>query len=194
MDWMTFIALIIEHLAWPVTSLIILHYLVKNIPHLRKFIKTVTYKDVTVEFKEILEEVRNEVETIGLPKGKRKKSQPIKNLEAITEVDPALAIIEIWRQFEMSLISILQHEGHVRFLSPMKFIEFLEKEGKFTKTERLLYRNLRELRNLAVHTNDCPKISKAEVLDYKSFVDTLIHRIRDIEDPLKNFKLPKSRR
>lgn len=150
-----FIAALVGHLAWPVTTLIVLATILLRLRWLTGFIKGVKYKDLEVSMRDEFTEVRVLAESLEAERGPATlpNAQPDK-IARLVEIDPSIAIIEIWRRLEQEIIKLIQHNGFMRFMSPVKFIEYLVKLGKLGERDLVLFRKLREIRNASVHAQD----------------------------------------
>ncbi|MGH2397987.1 MAG: hypothetical protein ACRDFW_13640 [bacterium] len=62
MDWLTFIARVIDAAAWPVTVFVILLLLRKPLSGLIPLLQRLKYKDLELEFGRQIQEVRQEVQ------------------------------------------------------------------------------------------------------------------------------------
>jgi hypothetical protein len=193
MDQLTFIATIIGHLAWPVTVLVILQIVLFRLPNLAKFIKTIRYKDLEVTLREEFSEARTIAEGIAV----EEKPALLPDAQAdkiirLVEIDPSIAIIEIWRRLEQEITELIQHNGLMRFTNPVKFIEQLVKLGKLTDADLLLFRKLREIRNTAVHARARESLSKGEVFEFNNFVELLIEKLDAIKEEPDYVGIPDS--
>jgi hypothetical protein len=99
----------------------------------------------------------------------------------LADIDTSIAIIEVWRRIEQAIIGLVQHNGLVRFTAPAKFMEHLATLGKLTPGDIALFRKLRDIRNASVHGHDRYVLSKAEVLEFSTFVDLLIGKLDEIK-------------
>ena len=186
MDALTFISNLIRDLAWPVTTLIALIFVIKHAPSLAGFVKAVRFKDFELTLREEFTEARAEAEQVKLEAGgvaaqpeTRERAMPDK-IKQLVEIDPAIAIIEVWRTLEAEIVSLIQHNAMMRFTTPEKFIQHLVKIGKLTASDWKLYQRLRQIRNTSVHA---PHMSPtlAEVVEFSDFVEVLGRRLKEIK-------------
>lgn len=192
MDTLSFISSLVEHLATPVTALIALKILLKRAPQISQFVKSIRYKDIEINLRDEFEKAKEAAGSIELssPEGAilntaRLGFQENDKILQLAEIDPGIAIAEIWKNIEGTIIKLMQHNGLMRFTRPEKLIEWLESKNKVSQTEVELFLRLRKIRNAAVHSGpSTPQISLAEVMEFKEFANVLIDRIEKIRmDP-----------
>lgn len=182
MDKLTFIASLVGHLAWPVTTLILATVVIARLPKLVKFIKAVRYKDVEVTIREDFIQARTEAERLTVERKQIAVSGPAEEkVLRLAEIDTSIAILEVWRRLEQEIVKLIQHNGHMRFTTPVIFMEHLAKLGKLTKGDILLFRKLRDIRNASVHAPEKHSVTKAEVLEFSDFVELLIGKLDEIK-------------
>lgn len=182
MDQYTFISTMTGNLAWPVTTLLIVAIILFRLRWLAKFIKGVKYKDLELSIREDFTEARVAAE------GLEAEMQPPEvsatdtdKVSRLVEIDPSIAIIEIWRRLEQNVIRLIQHNGFMRFTTPPRFVEYLAQLGKLSERELVLYRKLRDIRNASVHAHDDTyAISRAEVFEFNRFAELLTQKLEEI--------------
>lgn len=193
MDGYTFTAAMVNHLAWPVTILIIVAVLLFRLPWLAKFIKAVKYKDLELTIQEDFLEARVAAEGIVVERHVSQVSgAPTEKIARLVEIDPSIAIIEIWRQLEQQIIKLIQHNGLMRFTNPVKFIEHLAKLGKLNDMDLVLFRKLRDIRNASVHAHEGNSLSKAEVFEFSNFVELLTGKLEAIRHEPGYLNIPEA--
>jgi len=183
LDWLTFISSIVRDLAWPLVALTALGTVFYKGRDFITLVKTFKYKDIEITIREEFVEARADAEQVKL----QFHTQPAQDIILqdkilkLAKLDTALAIIDIWKKLEAELISLIQHNGQMRFTTPEKFILKLADLGKLTKSEVNLYRKLREIRNASVHSHDETKLTLAEVIEFRDFVDMLSKKFEQIK-------------
>lgn len=181
MDRLTFVASIVGHLAWPLTTLIIAAVVYFRLPKLVRFVKAIRYKDVEVTIREEFAQARSEAERLAIQQEPKPPSEAAEEKALkLAEIDPSIAIIDIWRRLESEIVRLIQHNGLTRFTSPDRFMEYLVSLGKLSQGDILLYRRLRQIRNTSVHAHNHASLSKAEVLEFSNFVELLIGKLNEI--------------
>lgn len=202
MDVLTFISNLVSHLALPVTAIIALRMLLNRAHQIARFVKSVRYKDVEINLRDKFENAKAAVVTIESskpsPEKLTRRTTEFKALENdkilhLAQIDSGVAISEIWKNVESTIIKLMQHNGLMRFTRPEMLVAWLESQGKLGSAEVQLFRKLREIRNTAVHGgSEVHPISLAEVVEFKEFSDVFIERIEEIrnESNYLNFPIP----
>ncbi len=195
MGFWDFVSKAVDSLAWPALAAYVL-YLVKRHGHeLVRFVEKIRVKDFEVTLRQNFEGGREAAETV--------RSETIadvqKEVSALTAMSkaaldagrPDIAILDIWKGLEQELVKIIQHEGMARWVSPTRLIQWAYQKELISRADRELFDRLRVIRNEVVHSSDFRKISSAEVYEYAELTSVLITRLREIEEPLKSFPLPR---
>lgn len=192
MDPYTFIATMTGHLAWPVAMLLVVTFVLFRLRWFAKFIKGVKYKDLELSIREDFTEARVAAEALEAELQSPEVSATDTNKVArLVEIDPSIAIIEIWRRLEQNVIKLIQHNGFMRFTTPPRFVEYLTHLGKLSDRELVLYRKLRDIRNASVHTHDdTSAISKAEVFEFNRFAEILTQKLEAIRQEPDYLAMP----
>lgn len=181
MDIFTFIFSLVDTLVWPITTLTALFIFIKKGSQIARVIKSIRYKDFELSLREdfaiaqnIIYQIRDDANIEKLP------NPPLNELHQLAEIDPSLAILEIWQKLEIKITQLIQHNGLVRFTNPTKFISRLLKLRKINSNEAELFNRLQKIRNSVAHLTPYghelrPTI--AEIVEYRNFVDTFIERL-----------------
>ena len=172
MDTLTFISKLVEHLAVPCAGLIALKILLNRAHQISQFVKSIRYKDIEISLKDEFEKAKEAVDTIEISNPAEVSSslsrlgfQENDKILQLAEIDPGIAIAEIWKNIEGTIIKLMQHNGLMRFTRPEKLIEWLASNKKIGQTEADLFLRLRKIRNAAVHSGtSTPQISLADDL------------------------------
>lgn len=173
-----FLASVVGSVAWPVTIVFCVLFLSKNGRNILKFVKTIRYGDLELT----LQDARRDAEAIQIETGQpaRPATEADDKILRLAEINPPAAVIEIWKSLEAKLIQLIQHNGMIRFTRPEHFMKVLVDQKRISATELELFQRLRKIRNDSVHSRDPRALTVAEVLDYKSFVETLVTRLDQI--------------
>jgi hypothetical protein len=182
MDVYTFIATMTGHLSWPLATLLIVTIILFRLRWLAKFIKGVKYKDLELSIREDFSEARVAAEVLEAEMQPSDVFVPdTSKVARLMEIDPSIAIIDIWRRLEQNVIRLIQHNGFMRFTTPSRFVEYLTQLGKLSERELVLYRKLRDIRNASVHAHDDTyAIAKAEVFEFNRFAELLMQKLEAI--------------
>lgn len=170
MDALTFIAKLVEALAWPGVVVGVLLYLRKDLPRLVASLRKLKFKEVEVEFGEAAKKVAVET-TAAVPMPKPdaqlhgESERDVENrLKAIAELSPRAAILEAWLRVESAAVAVIRKHGATSLTStpgPLRLREGLERAEVLTPPQVAAYEGLRRLRNEAVHTPDAEFTSSA---------------------------------
>jgi len=181
-----FIASVIGSLAWPLLIAWIVLLLLRRsksledlIQKVRKYVKSIKMGALELTF----QDAREDAEAVAVERGTPLPDQgPLNDkLLQLASINPALAVVEIWKDLEAEIISLIQHNGMMRFTRPTHFMRVLAEKKKITRNELALYERLRSIRNEAVHSRDPQPLTVAEISEYRSFVSALIARFQQIK-------------
>jgi len=190
-----FIASLVSSLAWPVLVGMILLALLRHrenlaglIQIIRKYVKTVKVGSIELT----LQDARQDAEAIAVERGEPLAAEvPADDrLMRLAQLDPALAVVDVWKELEGAIIKLIQHNGMVRFTNPAHFMKVLADERKITKSELMLYNHLRKIRNEAVHSRDPMALTLAEVLEYRTLVSALVDRLEKLRASREYIDVP----
>lgn len=153
-------------------------------PRLSQLVKSIRYKDTELTLRENLTAAREDATQIKLEGGATRGLNLVvtDKIFRLAAIDPAVAIIEIWKKLEAQLISLIQHNGLMRFATPAKFMERLAQLGKLSSSDLSLFRKPTEIRNESVHGYPGSSPTVAEVVEFKDFVELLIEKLEKIKE------------
>jgi len=192
MDILAFVASIVGSLAWPVTVLIALILLRKQIIDLIPGIRRLKYKDLEVDFGKELEKIEKNVRTIEappparmpLPAGMQPESLPktqAELLERLATLSPNAAILESWRNVERALDYYFKSRSVERPLSGQAIAGHLDYDPNFPPQLVSAYQELRLLRNKAAHDRDDLTVDHAK--KFSVLADKLIYALIEAAHP-----------
>lgn len=182
MDWLTFFAKIIESLVWPASLVWVLYFFIyKNGTKIARLVKSIKYKDLEVSFR--IDEAIKEAEKTLPVNQKPLTEDEISQVEKIAKINPALAIIEIWRTLEIEVSKITAFAHPTGKWIAGDFISTLQRNELIKSSEANLLRKLKEVRNAAVHTNYGDRITLPEIMEYKFLTDALVTKLKKISEP-----------
>lgn len=182
MDWLTFFATIIGHLAWPgavLTVLLVLRHPIANLlPELRRL----KYKDLEVDFGRGLEDVEKKLDevssapTIAVEQSAVIEPESLPQTRAelvskIAELSPSAAILESWKNVERTLDFYFSSRGIKRPVSGQTIAGHLDYDPKFPPQLVSAYQELRVLRNKAAHEHG--GISTAHAVEFEKLASRL---------------------
>jgi hypothetical protein len=174
MDVLTFIAKLVEALAWPMVVAGILLYLRKELPTILRSLRKLKFKDVEMEFgdaaialavetRRVMPPPKPDVEVMG-----ESENRAADRLDAIAELSPRAAILEAWLIVEASAADLIRKKGLSSLNStpgPLRLKEGLRRAEVLTPPQEDAFEHLRRLRNEAVHAPDA-QFTPAAVSSY----------------------------
>ena len=156
MDTLTFIAKLVESIAWPFVALAVFLLLRKEIGQSILRLQRLKFKDAELEFQQKAQEIEN-----ALPKnlaGDMAVSEIEDKLKFLARMSPRLAIIEAWSHIEFALGQYASTQQWVTDGEKVQANIAYHEVAKlaFGADEDIFkrYNDLRQLRNKAVHDND----------------------------------------
>jgi len=156
MDWLTFIAKILEFTTWPVVAIVLVVLLRSEIKRLVPLLKKLKAGPLEAEFEREVRELRATAEAQVPPAPPESVSPEKQKLFQLVQINPRSAILEAWQGVEAATLRVLDHKGifvQVREASsPLAVIRALSRENLLGSDEISLYHELRSLRNQAVHS------------------------------------------
>ncbi|WP_211705776.1 hypothetical protein [Paraburkholderia aspalathi] len=174
MDWLTFVAKVVEALAWPGTVLALLLIVRKELPGIVRSLRRLKFKDVELEFGEAAKAIATETkEAVPPARADSKltggaKSDISARLEVVADLAPRAAILEAWLQVEAAAADVVRKHAAVTISStpgPLRLLDGLRRAGVLNERQVSVFENLRRLRNEAVHGSDV-RFSKESVTSY----------------------------
>ncbi len=161
MDWKTFIAQIINTMAWPLVVIFIIYQLKDRLAELLPRLKKLKHKDTELEFSEKLNELAIESEaskeeTKSIDK-KPEIDEQYNFLLKLSEISPRSAVLEAYRVLETASAKAVAKAypelESKQIFNPMQIQKMLQ--GKVLSKKQLHQLNeLRKLRNQAAHMEE----------------------------------------
>lgn len=164
------IANILDAIAWPITTIVIVLLFRKPIESLIALVRRLKYKELEVEFERSLEEIekRTSEEVKALPSAPEREFEGEAFLDQVRDLPPRAAILETWLELE-----------HTAYFIALKFnLIGLDRRTRFFELLRILQQRkilnpsdaqdierLKSLRNIAVHERDI-SLSKVDAEKY----------------------------
>ena len=158
MDGLSFIGQLIDSIVWPVTVIIGIFLLRKPISRLIPLLSRFKYKDLNIEFREAVSELKRDAAQFLPTSSKTHAISPDAELENrlvnLSMTSPGQAMLEAWQEVESAAIDRLQ-ASPITFKvgkrpSP-KVIEDALQEGNILTGEQLaIFRRLGNIRNTVV--------------------------------------------
>ena len=161
MDWKTFIAQIINSIAWSLVVVFIVYQLKDRLAELLPRLKKLKHKDTELEFAEKLNElaIDSEATKETTPAIERKPeiNEQFNFLLKLAEISPRSAVLESYRVLETAsakaVTKVYPELEEKNILNPMQIQKLLK--GKIlTPHQYHQFNELRRLRNQAAHMED----------------------------------------
>jgi hypothetical protein len=190
---------LVQALAWPVITLLIVLLLRRPFIELLKNVEKMKWQGVEFEFGKQLVNAEKGAKELSLPSAEKVKLPAFKQetslyerMKAIAEISPAAAVADSWKAVEFATLQVANAHGYdfPERTAGYKIIEKLVVDGVIDKGTMSLYRDLRELRNSAAHHSDF-SITVSEALRYIDLSLSLANRLQEIANLEKP---PKSKR
>jgi len=183
MDYVTFVAQLIDSLAWPTVVVIAVIILRNPLAKLIPLLRELTYKDFQLKFGHKLEELGAQADEAEIPQApipqlpEPPESGRIRSVRAavtpIAEVSARAAVSEAWRQVEYALSDYFEQLDQPRPPSYQGMRRVLRNEGHLVGSALTLYREMQLLRNKAVHSREF-ELGQAQALEFASLADRII--------------------
>lgn len=182
MDSYTFISKLFESLAWPITAVALVLILKSEINKLLPFIRKLKAGPLEAEFARELRDLRNDPSVQPKEIAANLKITPQQEkLLKLAEINPRSAILEAWIAVEAAVKDLTNRRSVIEARPLGESGKMDAKPELLMGSELILFRELRLLRNQAVHSEDFTPTKEA-TLNY-------IELARQLCDSLAQVKL-----
>lgn len=184
MDTSALIASIVESLAWPIAIIVLVLILRGPIARLIPLIEKLKYKDVEIEFGRKLAAAKAEAEVSDIADSSDAEPEHEYEIEELAKVSPRAAVSEAWRWVEMASLSTAERvlgKRPTNYIAAFRAIRRLEREEHISVPVYRLMRELRELRNKAVHAPEFA-ISIDTAMEYADTARWVASRLGNISN------------
>jgi len=204
MDWLAFVASIVESLAWPVgvvASLFLLRRSIRGLVDRMHSLEVGNIKMSAVgEAMFRLEEKAEEANIPTVPSSSRdttaefptRSEALLEQVEEISKASPSAAIVFAWTEVEKALVRYVR-ESLPAEPSPERNrvttnLNMLLEHQKIDQSSYGLLRDMREVRNRAAHPSDNAPVTTDEALEYGKLAYGLIYALdqRMVQGSLKS--------
>lgn len=172
MDVLSFIASLVESLAWPAVLLSVFIILKDRVLELFPILRKFKYKEFEAEFGETVRELSDKVPSppVALPPAVAPAGATLRDhLVCLAESAPRAAVLEAWLQVEHAAQRLVQRAGvadrPMRMVGPKIMRQYLDKTAALSQEQRDSFNKLRDLRNKVVHHIDV-SLPLDEVIEY----------------------------
>ena len=181
MDWLTFVVEMSKSLAWPVASVLIAVLFREQIAALLARMKKGKVGPAEFEFDEAVLALEQEFKP-NSEVAKTSSSSPEFAPRASTEADPRTVILEAWLKVETAARKLGKKHGAEHEQLPNDTgltIRLLRMKGVVDWEHEKLFRQLRVLRNSAVHEDEFKPLADS-VVAYRSLAESLEKHFREL--------------
>lgn len=179
-NWENVIIAGIEHLGWPVVTLVIALTFKSELTALIGRLKNLKGKGFSAEFDALQESSKNITEEI-----QEYKSYDGEDLLTIARIKPTAAVVEAWKEIEAAMLNLLgdkqfnTKQGR-RQISGYEILKQLEPLNVLSRGEVLVLKELREIRNRAAHSVD-REVTPDQAEQYVDVALTFANKLNRIE-------------
>jgi hypothetical protein len=197
MDILSFIASLVQSLAWPAAVALIAFMFRRSLTNLIPGLKRLKFKDVELEFGRQLEVIKQELgptlERVPVPQIDQPRlalPEPkgtAQYYRSLAEISPRAAILEAWLGFELAANAAyeLAAPSPRRVVSMPRLFDVLGEAELLTRPEVDALTRLRALRNEVVHGPE-PALSVDVIAEYASVLQRITEDLRQRVDRRTN--------
>jgi hypothetical protein len=181
LDKLQFISSLLGTLAWPLTLIGAVLLVRKPLLALLPSLRSLEYDKLKVQFGEQLEKAEADLSKLPtvIPAAPSLDNASAERFEATANVAPNLAVLQAWFDVEAELKSAAVKVGiEFKRSSPLDAARSLQREGLLDEQTAELMRDLRNMRNLAVHPDEARPITFEQAQRYKLVADRIISALR----------------
>jgi len=179
-----FISSMIEHLAWPMTLIVIIKLSMPEIKNLlaNNRILKAKYKGIEVSIEKDIQEIKQDAENAGVTIMYPINSLTTDGIQSL-EAAPEWAFIQSWQEIEKIVGDHYKQVSGMVFSNVpfLKALAYLEKNNFIDNEMAMLIGKIRNIRNKIVHGKDA-HVTKGEAIEWlgisKSIRDRLIQKLK----------------
>jgi len=170
MDALTFIASIINYLAWPLTVIIVLIVLRRPIAEFIPLLQSLRYGDIELNFESRIKQIESQAEQENLPMKPERMLSPAPRttdelLEDLVSVSPRVAIIEAFSYVDQSILAAARKHNLPQNIGNNSIVTRLRDNGQLSDGVVQLYYELKQLRD-DVSKALIPEVSQEQARRY----------------------------
>lgn len=185
MTWLEFISSIVAEVAWPVAVLVLALLLRDPLRGMIPLLQRMRYKDFEMDFGRKLAEAREEAGVEAQAETDAEPTPEEVRIIELAKVSPRAAVTEAWRWVELASLDAARSLLGDKFRNKtftFQAIRKLEQDERIDRGAVLLMRDLRGLRNDAVHSPDFAVSSEAAV-EYAQMARQLVGYLKTVSGP-----------
>lgn len=180
MNFLEFVAAVLDAIAWPVAiagAVVLLRSEIRTvIPRMRRF----RFKDFEADFGDELKRVEEEVSEQIAGRAANTSGEVGRSVNDSARISPQFAVLEGWFKIEKEVLDLAKNQGidfkKNRFMNSLLA---LVSERYFDRDLYNLLVQLRHLRNLAAHPAEEREITEEEAREFAAMADLALQLIRD---------------
>ena len=183
MDTLTFITELIESVAWPITTIILVVLLRKPIVNLLPLMKKLRYKEFELEFSQQVSELKAKADIIlkEESESENQDTQASDHLINLVSYSPRAAIMESWIELETAAVdvvsSIWNQPNKEIFRNMSNLGKYLYQNKIFDDIQLSIFNQLRQLRNKSAHAEEL-NLNEADAKVYVQMAINLTKHLR----------------
>ena len=196
MDSLTFLASLIGSVIWPLTLIIVLILFRTQLNDLVKTLKNLRYKELEINFNEEIGKIEKIVDEKELLPSTMKNGDKdnlrekyfelISSLEehiiSVADISPTASISLIWsileRQIRLAAMRVPTNRPPDMRINVQQYMQIFFERGYITKNTTLIFKELYNLRNKAVHNDPgILLITRNDVVEYWSLTKVILEKI-----------------
>ena len=170
MDRLTFFSTVINSLAWPLITIVVILLLKDPLANLISRITQVKYGELDIKLREGAKTV---IEEVAKKSGQKTRSA--------ATVSPKAAVNEAWQRVELAASEAANQLGGVRSkskINPSEALKYLENENALDESIITAIRNMQDLQSQAENAPDYA-LTSGSALEYSIAADSLVNYLKD---------------
>lgn len=173
-----FIIELLDKLVWPIAVIVLVLLLRQQIIRLLENLRSLKYKDLSLEFGQQLEEAKGEAEKAHLPQvSEDVAKEKMEYYKELALISPRAVVLEAWLQVETAVEGVIRRRADKpRIFRPEA--KMLLKLAELEEWEISILDDLRSIRNRIVHQEDA-RLSKDQAIEYAHLALRLASKIRE---------------
>ena len=185
MQWQIFVVQLLEAVAWPVVLVFAIALFRRPIIRLLPTLRSARYKHLELQFGKRLDELGSQAEKADLPEPEARPAWVYESpdkwtfgdyIERLAPISPRMAIAEAWRHVELALRDAASRRGQRIPRDVMTLSRQLESCGILPRDAASLVRDLRPLRNQAIHAHEFD-LDPERAIEFAVLVERIIASI-----------------
>jgi hypothetical protein len=173
-DWLTFASKLIESLAWPVSAAVLLVFLFRNLERISNVLKSVKMKDVEVNFRDKVAEIKATAEDLNVTVISPKAVKIAGSFGS--QANATMVVIDRWAEIEGKLHNWAKANGHSNLKTVSAILDRLKRDKIVGDDVIILADQLLSLRNQVAHGSDF-KIGANEAVEISGIANSLNERL-----------------